>query len=180
MSCTGRQSVNPNGCCKSGIVRTRCNPNNYWSCPAAGEGEGDVITHVASITLVKVACCVGPCRHDIKWVVRPVTHCLSPCMVSWRSFSGGGLVEEGHKLDYFRVNVIFTSVKMLSGLGPLKQGCLKHHFWSLATTCPNIPAWKFLVILETLITLVQWCLIGVKAKLCRTVALQEQDWTPLF
>lgn len=123
MSCTGRQSVNPNGCCKSGIVRTRCNPNNYWSCPAAGEGEGDVITHVASITLVKVACCVGPCRHDIKRVVRPVTHCLSPCLVSWRSFSDGGLVEEGHKLDYFRVNVIFTCVKMLSSLGPLKQGC---------------------------------------------------------
>ncbi len=91
MSCSGRQSVNPNGCCKSGIVGTRCNPNKYWSSPVARGGEGAVVTHVASITLVKVACCVRSCRHDIRWVV-PAAHCLDSCLVSWRSFASGGLI----------------------------------------------------------------------------------------
>lgn len=91
MSCSGRQSVNPNGCCKSDIVGTRCNPNKYWSSPVARGGGGAVVTHIASITLVKVACCVGPCRHDIRWVV-PAAHCLHFCLVSWRSFASGGLI----------------------------------------------------------------------------------------
>ncbi len=131
MSCSGRQSVNPNGCCKSGIVGTRCNPNKYWSSPVARGGEGAVVTHVASITLVKVACCVRPCRRDIRWVV-PAAHCLESCLVSWRSFASGGL--------------IFL-------LSPLNQGLLI--LVCLASICPIILVWKFLIILETLVTLVR-------------------------
>lgn len=125
MSCTGRQSVNPNGCCKSGIVGTRCNPNKYWSSPAAGGGEGDVVTRVASITLVKVACCVGPCRHDIRWVVLPPAvsvpvwypedHLL---VVVWlRKATIWIILEEKWCMSFYPL------LKCFLVLGTIKQGC---------------------------------------------------------
>jgi len=49
----------------------------------------------------------------------------------------------------------------------------------LIPNCLNTLAWKFLVCLRHWLA-VQVCLIGVEPKLCRTVALQEQNWTPLL
>ncbi len=50
---------------------------------------------------------------------------------------------------------------------------------ALTPTRSNTLGWKFLVSLKILIALVQVCLIKFGAKLCRTVALQEQVWTLL-
>ncbi len=55
----------------------------------------------------------------------------------------------------------------------LLHGCPILVLQSLASTCPSTTTWKILVILKNL---VQVCLIGIRAELCRTVALE--DWTP--
>lgn len=55
----------------------------------------------------------------------------------------------------------------------------------LAPTCPNTPARKFLIMLNTSIRCLRSVLgfrirrvSRIEVKLCKTVTLQKQDWTP--
>lgn len=64
-----------------------------------------------------------------------------------------------------------------------------HHKESIGTYCNNqglanptprsLMFWKISSNYEDLDQLVQMCLIGIEAKLCGIVVLQEQDWKPL-
>ncbi len=122
------------------------------------------------------------------WLYRPKTQ-----MAPWISWIGNVQYQEKRGLVSFWTmlhpsrNYVLYQVTQSSKQCPnlyncLGQGCPNSespNLQSLAPTCLNTPAWKFLVCLVRAWLASSGVFIRVGAKLCRTPALQDWVWTAL-